>query len=65
MVDYDMTGENVSDEVLVFSDDSDNEVAEPAEETEEMEDEDGKNMWTYPESCSMFKHIQSIGVVTT
>ena len=41
MPDYDMTSENVSDNVLVFSDDSDDESEEWAKESEEEEEGDG------------------------
>ena len=44
MPDYDMTGKNVSDNVLEFSDDSDNESEEPAKEPEEIEEEDGTDV---------------------
>ena len=43
MVD-DMTGENVSGNVLVFSDDSDDKVEEPADSKKEGGDEGGENV---------------------
>ena len=66
MPNQDMTGDNV----LAFSDDSDDDSDdESAEPPKEEEEEDGdpfnltRNLAAYPESCSMFKYIQSIGVV--
>ena len=44
MVDYDMTGKNVSNNVLVFSNDSDDESEEQVEELGEEEEEGRENV---------------------